>query len=242
MNTISSTVNNAFTALTNRVGKRPVSMAAAGAFLGTSIYVAHEGLQVILPGTLGQALTACFVAVATLQWLALGRHDACVEAKDFDRADAVIQQAWMFGIIETVLYALGGLALALKDGMDVNNNLGIVTAVAGAALFAFANFRVKWVSCDQVGKQAPSNGGQRVHDAFFDAPALPALESEPADWSQDATVISFGDRMRQKDQREVAINTALAEAPPVRDTATRLRLSAKRLRMRASREGKRIAA
>src|SRR5690242_13398876 len=69
----STIVNNTFTAVYDGLRARPVSHVAATVFLGTSIYVAHAGLQALLPGTLGNALTGLFVALAVLQWLALGR-------------------------------------------------------------------------------------------------------------------------------------------------------------------------
>lgn len=166
-------MNDAFTSVKNlfRPENRPVSHACALVFLGTSIYVAHAGLQQILPGALGNALTALFIALAVLQWLAMGRQEACLAGRDHDRAEAVIHQAWMFGVIETVLYAAGGLSLA---GMARWEALPIALALAAAALFAYANFRVKWVSCDGVGRRAapaplpakpqPRPSGENIYD------------------------------------------------------------------------------
>jgi len=223
----STTVNNSFAP----VLARPISHLAAATFLATSIYVAHEGLEAALPSSLASAFTALFVALAVLQWLALGRKEACESERDTSRADAVISQAWMFGIIETVLYAAGGLALAAHDGLDVYNWLGISIAVVGAAIFAFANFRVKWVSCDAVPVRKSSHGGTlKPMPLFSDIPVLEA--------HNDDNLISFDleKAIREKTARmEAAEASALASAPPVRTAPVRLRLAEKRIRQRARR-------
>jgi hypothetical protein len=240
---ISTIVKNVFNTVYDGLRARPVSHGAAATFLATSIYVAHEGLAALLPATLATALTGLFIALAVLQWLALGRKDSCLEAKDFDRADAVIHQAWMFGVIETVLYAAGGLALCARDGMDVWNWQAVGVAAVGAAVFAFANFRVKWVSCDAVRRRGrPTLGGAPMPVQVQDADLLPVIESVPADWGSDQKVIDFVERMRRTGTLEAQEAAALAASPPQRPAAERLRLASKRLRTRHWREQRRAVA
>lgn len=211
-----------------RAESRPVSHLAAAVFLGTSIYVAHEGLQRLMPGALGNALTALFIALAVLQWLALGRREACLDERDHDRADAVIQQAWMFGAIETALYSAGGLSLS---GYAVGG-LSITIAVIASAIFAFANFRVKWVSCDAVRskKAAPIDPSRKP---------IPVKEFElPAIDFDASNLISFDleKNIREKTARmEATEAAALAASPPTRDADERLRLATKRIRQRVRR-------
>jgi hypothetical protein len=176
-------VNGAFTGMR----ARPVSHVAAVAVLGALAWIAHEGVVSLVPGALASALTVLFLAVAVLQWLALGRKEACEQEPDTDRADAVITQAWIFGAIETALYAAGGLALLNAEGVAVYNWGGVAIAAACGAAAAYVNFKVKWVSCDPVAprKASPPNGGQRIQDVLFAEPALPAI----ADHS--ATIVDF---------------------------------------------------
>lgn len=223
-------ITNSFTA----VRERPVSHGAALAVLGSLAWVAHEGIVAWVPGALATALTVLFLAVAVLQWLGLGRKDACDAERDQERSDAVITQAWIFGAIETVLYAAGGLALLSAEGVAVYTWWGVAIAAAAAAACALINFRIKWVSCDQVGAVASRGptGGQRVHEALFSSPALPALPSNTD------TVVSFDleKAIREKTARmEAAEAAALQAAPKARPAPVRLRNAAKRIRMRAKR-------
>jgi hypothetical protein len=233
-----TTVNDAFTGL----NERPVSHASALAVLASLAWIAHEGIVSLVPGALASALTVLFLAVAVLQWLALGRKEACEQERDTDRADAVITQAWIFGAIETALYAAGGLALLSAEGVAVYHWGGIAIAAACGAAAAYINFRVKWVSCDPVvaRKSAPSNGGHRIQDVLFsEAPALPALTDRSADIVDFDLERALRDKTARMEAEEAA---ALKAAPPVRDTPTRLRLAAKRIRVRAQREQQRAAA
>ena len=90
----STTVKNQYLADTFRkvsqiVARRPVSHLAAATFLATHVHVAHEGLMSALPSSLGWSLTGLVVAIATLQWLAHGRHEACLAERDHgDRQSA----------------------------------------------------------------------------------------------------------------------------------------------------------
>jgi hypothetical protein len=179
---------------------RPVSLAACVVFVGTSIFVSHEGLMAWLPEKLGLALTALFIATAVLQWLALGRREACLQERDNDRADAVVAQAWMFGAIETALFAAGALAIAAEEGADAYRVEWIVAAVAGAAVFAFANFRVKWVSVDPVTKR----------QARPTLPAVAAPEPVDAAYTSDDGVINFERRLRLTHRHDGADATHLA--------------------------------
>lgn len=229
-----SIVNNAFNAVYDAMRARPVSHVAAATFLGTSIYVAHEGLTRWAPGNLGNALTALFCAAAVLQWLALGRKDACEDAKDFGRADAVISQAWMFGVIETVLYALGGLSLA-EVAVDA---WSVAAALAGGGIFAFANFRVKWVSCDAVRRRGrPTLGGTPETIFVPTADNELAPESFPADWATDPKIVDFVERMRRVATCDA--KDAPAKAQATRSAGERLKLAAKRIRTRVWRANQR---
>lgn len=219
-------VNDAFTP----VAERPVSHVAAVAVLGALAYIAHEGISAWVPGGLGAALTILFLAVAVLQWLGLGRKEACEDSRDSTRADAVLTQAWIFGAIETTLYAAGGLALLAKEGVAVYSWAGITIAALAAAAAAFLNFKIKWVSCDPVGasKSAPSDGGQRVHDVLFSTPApeLPAITED-----DETNIVRFMDRLAHthaKFEKD-------AKATPARETPVRIRNANKRIRVRAQR-------
>lgn len=226
----STIVNNTFNAVYDGLRARPVSHFAASVFLGTSIYVAHEGLMRWAPGNLGTALTALFCAAAVLQWLAMGRKDACEDAKDFDRADAVIHQAWMFGVIETVLYCLGGLSLA-EVALDA---WSITAGMIGGGIFAFCNFRVKWVSCDNVRRRGrPTTGGTPLDVQVQSADLIPVLEQIPNDWADDQKVISFVERMRRASAFTDRDLVALAQ--DTRGPAERLRLATKRITTRHQR-------
>jgi hypothetical protein len=223
-------VNGAFTGFQ----ARPASHLAALAVLGSLAFIAHEGIVSLVPGALASALTVLFLAVAVLQWLALGRKEACEQERDTDRADAVITQAWIFGAIETALYAAGGLALLAAEGVAVYHWSGIAIAAACGAAAAYINFRVKWVSCDPVvaRKSSPSNGGQRIQDVLFSeaAPALPAID-DMSDDEAETNILQFMKRVEHthsKFEKDAA-------AAPARETPVRLRLAAKRIRVRAQR-------
>lgn len=225
-------VNDAFTP----VRERPVSFIAALAVLGALAWIAHKGIEAWVPGGLGVALSVLFIAVAVLQWLGLGRHEACEGEGDHKRADAVITQAWIFGAIETVLYALGGLALLAKEGLAVYAWPFVALALGAGAAAALINFRIKWVSCDplKAARTAPSNGGQRVHDVLFGAPALDAPSARDA--SAEIVHFDLERAIREKTARmEAAEAAALAAAPPARPAKVRLRNAAKRIRVRAQR-------
>lgn len=242
MNIIAIIVKSSFTAIAWCVQRRPVSHAAAAVFVITSNMVAHEGLMAWLPGKLGWALTALFGAVSVLQWLGLGRQDACLDAKDHDRADAVIHQAWIFGAIETALFAAGVLAIAAADGLPVYAWPPICGALAGAALFAYVNFRVKWVSCDAV--TARRTASQPAHHVLFSAnlPALPAPDGETAEtarFTSDAGIIDFEEMLARRD-RQVELD-GLAKASATRTPDERLQLAIKRLQTRHRRALKRAA-
>lgn len=229
-------VNDAFTPFR----ERPVSHLAALAVLAALAFIAHAGIVAWVPGALGVALSVLFLAVAVLQWLGLGRHEAC--AADGKRADAVITQAWIFGGIETVLYALGGLALLAKEGLAVYAWPFVAIAMAAGAAAALINFRIKWVSCDPVkaARTAPSNGGQRVHDVLFNAPALDAPSAQDA--SAEIVHFDLERAIREKTARmEAAEAAALAAAPPARTAKVRLRNAAKRIRVRAGRAAEKQA-
>jgi hypothetical protein len=222
-------VNGAFTGFQ----ARPASHLAALAVLGSLAFIAHEGIVSLVPGALAGALTVLFLAVAVLQWLALGRHESCVAGKDHDRADGVIVQSWIFGAIETALYAAGGLSLLAAEQVAVYNWIGISLAVAAGASAALINFRIKWASCDPVGagkRVAPSNGGQRVHDVLFDAPSVPAIEAAPE--SDEGNILKF---MKRIEHTHAKFDKDAAAAP-ARETPVRLRLAAKRIRVRAQRQ------
>jgi hypothetical protein len=224
-------VNEAFTP----VKGRPVSHGAALAVLGSLAFVAHEGIVSLVPGSLASALTVLFLSVAVLQWLALGRFDACLAQKDHDRADAVIAQAWLFGAIETVLYAAGGLSLLAREGVAVYSWVGIGIAAIAAAGCAFINFRVKWVSCDPVTvrRQAPHNGGTALFSTPIEAaPVVHAIDSA----TTGDNVLHFLRGIERLEAREKAQAEFLATAAPVRPAPVRLRNASKRIRTRAARE------
>jgi hypothetical protein len=222
-------VNGAFTGFQ----ARPASHLAALAVLGSLAFIAHEGIVSLVPGALASALTVLFLAVAVLQWLALGRKEACEQERDTDRADAVITQAWIFGAIETALYAAGGLALLAAEGVAVYHWAGVAIAAACGGAAAYINFRVKWVSCDPVvTRKSPTNGGTRVQDVLFSeaAPALPAID-DVSDDEAETNILKF---MKRVEHTHAKFDKDAA-ATPARDTPVRLRLAAKRLRVRAQR-------
>lgn len=232
-------VNAAFTP----VSERPVSHGAAVCVLGALAWIAHEGISAWVPGGLGAALTVLFLAVAVLQWLGLGRKEACEDARDDERAEDVIRQAWIFGGIETVLYAAGGLALLAKEHMDVYNWIGLLIATMAAAAAAYLNFRIKWTSCDPVkARRTVSNGGTRLPDVLFAQPTAPVAEEvEPADWSKDPTVVKFMNREQRLADLTKSEAEALAKAPTARPAPVRLRNAAKRIRIRAQRASEKEA-
>jgi hypothetical protein len=236
MNT-STSVKNQYLAI---VARRPVSHLAAATFLATSVYVAHEGLQAGLPGPLAVALTALVVAVSVLQWLAHGRYEACLAERDTDRADAVMSQAWMFGAIETVLFAVGGLALCARDGLDVWNPAGICTAVVGAAVFAFANFRVKWTSCDAVTKRKPTPSADAIFAQPEPPPADKAPLSDPELSADDIGVVSLMDRIAAREAQAALDRKAMATVK--KSAAQRLERATGRIRTRYYRAARKAAA
>lgn len=223
-------VNGAFTGFQ----ARPASHLAALAVLGSLAFIAHEGIVSLVPGALASALTVLFLAVAVLQWLALGRKEACEQERDTDRADAVITQAWIFGAIETALYAAGGLALLSAEGVSVYHWGGIAIAAGCGAAAAYINFRVKWVSCDPVvtRKASPSNGGQRIQDVLFSeaTPAMPAID-DVSEEEAEGNILKF---MKRVEHTHAKFDKD-ASVKPARPTPVRLRLAAKRLRVRAQR-------
>lgn len=244
MHISSTSVNSAFTG----VAERPVSHIAAVAVLGALGFVAHEGVASLHLGALGSALMILFAALAILQWLALGRREACLAGRDDDRAAAVIQQAILFGVIETALYALGGLALLAREGHDVYHWGGFAVATAAAAGCAWINFRLKWVSCDPVDQERSTTGptgGQRVHDALFSEPVrdLPALAAP-----ESGNVVTFDIEraIRHKADQERSllgdVKAALAvEDGKISPAARRLQLHVKRTQTRHRRAAQRTA-
>lgn len=231
-------VNDAFTP----IFERPASHAAAGVFLGTSIYVAHEGLMRWAPGNLGGALTALFVATAALQWLSGSRKMECEDAKDGERADAVTEQAWRFGIIEGGLFAMGGLALS-NLAIDF---WSVAAAIVCGALFSYSSYRVKWTMCDpvQAKRSAPSNGGTRVHDPLLDGPALPADDFQPAAvarYTSDEGVVDFEKALRKRGEVNFNEVDPRLSASAVRDAGERYKLWVKRERMRQTRAAEKQA-
>lgn len=236
-------VNGAFTGFQ----ARPASHVAALAVLGSLAFIAHEGIVSLVPGALASALTVLFLAVAVLQWLALGRKEACDAERDTDRADGVITQAWIFGAIETALYAAGGLALLSAEGVAVYHWGGVaIAAVAGAAA-AWINFRVKWVSCDPVAQRtSPVTGGTRIQDVLFsEAPALraPGFEpSETARYTSEAGVVDFEEALKRRGERTFNEQDPRLATSATRDAIERFKLWKKRERTRQWREEKRAAA
>ncbi|MFT3724637.1 MAG: hypothetical protein QM773_13770 [Hyphomonadaceae bacterium] len=238
MNRVSTTVKDAFTGAI----ERPTSHIAALAVLGALAWVAHEGIAAWVPGGLGTALTILFLAVAVLQWLGLGRKEACDTQRDTERSDAVITQAWIFGAIETVLYAAGGLALLAKEQVPVYTWWGVALAVVAAATCALVNFRIKWVSCDPVSGKAFAGptGGQRVHDVMFtqQAPALPAPDFVPGDtarYTWDDGIVDFEQALRRRGERTVNELDPRLATSATRDAGERFKLWKKREQRRRQR-------
>lgn len=230
---LADTTNSVWRKVTSIVARRPVSHLAAATFLATSVYVAHEGLRALLPASLVVAVTALVVAVSLLQWLAHGRYEACMAERDHERADAVIQQAWMFGVIETVLFAFGGLALCARDGLAVWSPLGIGIGLVAAAVFAYCNFRVKWTSCDAVTVRKSTKSAESI----FAQPEPPPADEAATEGSElgcdDIGVVSLMDRIAAREAQYALDRKAKAAA--TKTASERLERATGRIRTRVYR-------
>lgn len=183
---IATFVKDAFTAVN---AARPVSHAAALSLLGTSIYAVHEGASSVLPIGLTAATTTAMVGLEWLQWTALGRLAKIEEAGDDVRAFTLKAQCVGIGGLQVLLYSLAVVNFAREAGADWSQGWTLMGTIAIALLFAALNFSAKFNSCDPVQQPRRSSsgptGGQRIHDAIFSAPALPAPVAN------DDVVISF---------------------------------------------------
>lgn len=226
------TVKNLLTAIREA---RPVSHAAAVTLLGTSIYAVHEGAAATLPSGLVVATTAAMLGAEWLQWTSLGRLATLEAARDDDRARVLRWQAVGIGLLQVSLYTLAVQNFAREAGQDWSQGWALALAVGFAALFAALNFVAKWTSCDHV---APRTSGRPPVRANVQPIAL---ESEPADWGQDSTVIAFADRLAHRARIDAVEADRLRLAPPERSTSERLTLATKRLQTRARRAAKRAA-
>lgn len=200
-------VNNSFIA---DLKARPVNHAAAATFVGTSVYVGHEGLMAALPATLGWALTGLFTATAVLQWTAHGRKAECEDARDEDRAQSVTSQVWRFGAIEAALFAMGVLAIAAKEGVAAYSLAGWAGAIAGGVLFAWSSYKVKWTSCDAITDRRRKPTPQTPASAPVRQPA-----PQPAADNVVSFDVEAAERRRQANESRIL--AAVAEAVTARD-------------------------
>lgn len=232
MNLSITTVKNLLTAVREA---RPVSHLAAVTLLGTSIYAVHAGAEATLPGGLVIATTAAMLGAEWLQWTALGRLATLEAARDDDRARVLRWQCIGIGGLQVALYTLATVNFAREAGQDWSRGGALALAIGFAALFAALNFVAKWTSCDAVPPRQSVRPAPRVESQPM------TLESEPADWSQDSTVIAFADRLSHRARIEAVEADRLRLAPPERPAAERLQLATKRLQTKARRAAKRAA-
>ena len=75
------------------VQERPISFLATAALTCGGQWIAHKGVFTLLTHDLAIALGIIFASIAVIQWVGMGRYDACRRAGAHRRAREVAQQA-----------------------------------------------------------------------------------------------------------------------------------------------------